>query len=91
MLTTRPSPRQPSTIGLLSRLVLFVAATFQVLALSARDHVDQRVREVRERGNDRGDILQTVVIVGLFVAAAVVIVGIIVSKATDAATSVKTQ
>jgi hypothetical protein len=44
----------------------------------------------RGRG-DRGEILQTVVIIGLFVAAAIVIVGIIVAKATNAANSVQTQ
>ena len=40
---------------------------------------------------DRGDIVQTVIIVGLFAAAAIIIVGILVAKATQAANSVKTQ
>ena len=41
--------------------------------------------------NDRGDIVQTVIIVSLFAAAAIVIVGILVAKATTAANNVKTQ
>ncbi|WP_088313051.1 hypothetical protein [Kineosporia sp. R_H_3] len=40
---------------------------------------------------DRGDIVQTVIIVGLFAAAAILVVGILVAKATQAANSVKTQ
>lgn len=40
---------------------------------------------------DRGDIVQTVIIVGLFAAAAIVIVAILVAKATQAANNVKTQ
>ncbi|HET9656952.1 MAG TPA: hypothetical protein VFP72_16495 [Kineosporiaceae bacterium] len=44
------------------------------------------------RVDDRGsDIVQTVIIVGLFAAAAILIVGILISKATDAANAVKTQ
>ena len=50
----------------------------------------QRIREDPER--DRGsDILQTVVIIGLFVAAAIVVVAIIVAKATGAANNIQTQ
>lgn len=41
--------------------------------------------------NDRGDIVQTVIIVSLFAAAAIIIVGILVTKATTAANNVKTQ
>ena len=41
--------------------------------------------------DDRGDIVQTVIIVGLFAAAAIIIVGILVAKATNAANNVKTQ
>jgi hypothetical protein len=40
---------------------------------------------------DRGDIVQTVIIVGLFAAAAILVVGILVAKATQAANSVTTQ
>ena len=40
---------------------------------------------------DRGDIVQTVINVGLFAAAAILVVGILVAKATQAANSVKTQ
>jgi uncharacterized membrane protein len=43
------------------------------------------------RPDDRGDIVQTVIIVGLFAAAAILIVGILVAKATEAANSVRTQ
>lgn len=45
-------------------------------------------RDVADRG---AGIVETVIIVGLFAAAAIVIVGILVAKATDAANSVKTQ
>jgi hypothetical protein len=49
-----------------------------------------RLAELR-RGDDRGDIVQTVIIVAAFAAAAILIVGILVAKATSAANSVKTQ
>jgi hypothetical protein len=49
-------------------------------------------RRHRERHGDVGaSIVETVVIIGLFVAAAIVIVGILVTKATQAANSVQTQ
>lgn len=48
-------------------------------------------RDAAGRVDDRGDIVQTVIIVGLFAAAAIIIVGILVLKATDAANAVKTQ
>jgi hypothetical protein len=47
-------------------------------------------RESREHP-DRGDIVQTVIIVGLFAAAAIIIVGILVAKATSTAKNVQTQ
>lgn len=47
-----------------------------------------RAHERQDRG---ASIVETVVIIGLFVAAAIVIVGILVQKATDAANNVKTQ
>ena len=52
-----------------------------------------RVQRTRDRvgQDDRGEILQTVVIIGLFVAAAIIIVGIIVAKATSTANKIKTQ
>jgi hypothetical protein len=43
------------------------------------------------RGDAGASIVETVVIIGLFVAAAIVIVGILVTKATQAANSVQTQ
>jgi hypothetical protein len=49
-----------------------------------------RVAELREN-DDRGDIVQTVIIVAAFAAAAILIVGILVAKATSAANSVETQ
>ncbi len=53
-----------------------------------------RVQEVRrevQRNPDRGAIVETVIIVGLFAAAAIVIVGILVTKAKTAANNVQTQ
>lgn len=53
-----------------------------------------RVAEARRASRahpDRGDIVQTMIIVGLFAAAAVIIVGILVTKATSAANKVKTE
>jgi hypothetical protein len=49
-----------------------------------------RVAELRE-SDDRGDIVQTVIIVAAFAAAAILIVGILVAKATATANSVRTQ
>jgi hypothetical protein len=44
------------------------------------------------RGEEVGaSIVETVVIIGLFVAAAIIIVGILVAKATQAANNVQTQ
>lgn len=48
-------------------------------------------RDGAGRVEDRGDIVQTVIIVGLFAAAAIIIVGILVAKATSAANGVQTQ
>lgn len=53
-------------------------------------HVAEVRRQNREEG-ERGDIVQTVIIVSLFAAAAIIIVGILVLKATTAANSVNTQ
>jgi hypothetical protein len=47
--------------------------------------------ELARQDNDRGEIVQTVVIIAAFVAAAIVIVAILVTKATDAANNVKTN
>lgn len=43
------------------------------------------------RHDDRGDIVQTAIIVGLFAAAAIIVVGILVAKAMSAANAVRTQ
>lgn len=66
--------------------IQLVKAWFVVTArrLQRRD----RNGAIQERG---ADIVQTVIIVGLFAAAAIIIIGILVSKATDAANNVKTQ
>jgi hypothetical protein len=53
--------------------------------------VADRRRIVAEQGKDRGELLQTVVIIGAFVAAAIVIVAILVAKATNAANNVKVE
>jgi hypothetical protein len=53
-----------------------------------------RLQEARRQSRedpDRGDIVQTVIIVGLFAAAAIIIVGILVAKATSTAKNVQTQ
>ena len=52
--------------------------------------VSSRARAVREN-KDRGDIVTVVVIIALFVAAAILIVAILVAKAKSAANKVKTQ
>jgi hypothetical protein len=67
-----------------------------VLGLSLMWHLitawfDDRRRLIEEQGKDRGEILQTVVIIGAFVAAAIIIVAILVAKATNAANNVQTQ
>jgi cytochrome c biogenesis protein CcdA len=40
---------------------------------------------------DRGDIVQTAIMIGLFAAGAIIVVGILVATATRAAKSVQTQ
>ena len=51
-----------------------------------------RVDAARDGDRDRGsDIVQTVIIIAAFAAAAILIVGILVNKATTAANNVKTQ
>jgi hypothetical protein len=53
-----------------------------------RHDVVQSARAEPDRGSD---IVTTAIIIGLMAAAAIVIVAILVSKATDAANNVKTQ
>jgi len=55
--------------------------------------MDQALRRpsMLRRKEDRGEILQTVVITGLLVAAAIIIVGIIIAKARQTAENIKTQ
>lgn len=49
------------------------------------------LRRQRYEDAERGEIVQTVVVIALFVAAAIIIVGILVAKATTAANDVQTQ
>ena len=72
------------------------AATRNQLQHQVQRRAGQGVRGLQRRDGDgviedRGDIVQTVIIVGLFAAATIIIVGILVAKATQAANSVKTQ
>ena len=71
-------------------------AWFTVTRDQLQRRAGQGARRLQRRDSDgviedRGDIVQTVIIVGLFAAAAIIIVGILVAKATQAANSVKTQ
>ena len=53
-----------------------------------------RVDELRStvrQDNDRGDIVTTVIMISLFAAAAIIICGILIVKATSAANKVQTQ
>ncbi len=47
-----------------------------------------RVEPIRQNP-ERGDIVQTAIMIGLFAAGAIVVVGILVGKANQAANSVK--
>lgn len=60
-----------------------------IVAYFAASIAEQR-REARENP-DRGEIVQTVIIIGLFAAAAITIVAILVTKAKTTANNVKTQ
>jgi hypothetical protein len=58
----------------------------------ASTHVDARRTAMREQDPERGDgILQWVIMVALLAAAAITIVAIIVTKATDKANQTQTQ
>ena len=50
-----------------------------------------RIQTARTPSDAGFDIVQTAIIIALFSAAAITIVGILVAKATDAANRVKTQ
>lgn len=52
--------------------------------------VDELRRTVRQ-DSDRGDIVTTVIMISLFAAAAIIICGILIVKATSAANKVQTQ
>jgi hypothetical protein len=51
----------------------------------------QDMRREAQEHPERGELLQTVIIVGLLAAASIVIVGILVAKAIGAANGVQTQ
>lgn len=57
----------------------------------ASDRVAEGPDLLWQRKDDHGEILQTVVIIAMFVAAAIIIVGVIVVKARSAADSIQTQ
>lgn len=63
---------------------------FQLMATWALLRAQDLRREAREHP-ERGELLQTVIIVGLLAAASIIIVGILVTKATNAANGVQTQ
>jgi hypothetical protein len=61
---------------------------FQIRVVLAWLSVHLQARRADDTGSD---IVQLVIIVGLMAAAAIIIVGILVAKATEAANSVRTQ
>ena len=65
--------------------------TWQRVSDWTMDQALHRPSMLRQRKEDRGEILQTVVITGLLVAAAIIIVGIIIAKARQTAENIKTQ
>jgi hypothetical protein len=52
--------------------------------------IHEQHRQAREHP-ERGDIVQTVIIIGLFAAAAITIVAVLVAKAKSTADNVQTQ
>jgi hypothetical protein len=63
---------------------------FQLMAAWTLLRAQELRHEVREHP-ERGELLQTVIIVGLLAAASIIIVGILVTKAKSAANGVQTQ
>lgn len=61
-----------------------------VLYAFALAHVDKLKTDLKE-GGDSGEIVQTVIIIAAFAAAAIVITAILITKAKGAANGVKTQ
>ncbi len=56
----------------------------------AMAHVTRLKNEIKQDG-DRGDIVQTVIIIAAFAGAAIIITAILITKAKDTANNVKTQ
>lgn len=50
-----------------------------------------RVDEVREQDGDRGEIVNTAIVIGLLAAAAIIVGAILLTKAITAANNVQTQ
>ncbi len=65
-------------------------ALLTVFYAFALAHADKLKHDLNNDG-DRGEIVQTVIIIAAFAAAAIVITAVLVSKARTAANSVKTQ
>ena len=82
----RTNPQNPCTTTAHGRATDMTE--IQLVVTWLRAHL---LEPARRREDDGAGIVETVVIVGLFVAAAIIIVGILVSKATQAANAVKTQ
>jgi hypothetical protein len=50
-----------------------------------------RIDQVREQDGDRGEIVNTAIVIGLLAAAAIIVGAILLTKATSAANNVQTQ
>jgi hypothetical protein len=50
-----------------------------------------RIEAVREQDGDRGEIVNTAIVIGLLAAAAIIVGAILLTKATSAANNVQTQ
>jgi len=61
-----------------------------VLYAFALAHADKLKHDLKNDG-DRGEIVQTVIIIAAFAAAAIIITAVLVNKAHQAAVNVKTQ
>ncbi len=66
---------------------MLALTVFYAFALA---HADKLKHDLKNDG-DRGEIVQTVIIIAAFAAAAIIITAVLVSKARTAANSVKTQ
>jgi hypothetical protein len=61
--------------------MVHLAVTAHLLGLRLQDSFSSRVEVLRDRGNrDRGEIVQTVIIVASMAIAALVVLGVIIAK-----------